>query len=124
MELYRSEKVHNAALKSEMMQRENQVDKLKATVRSCQADTKLAKLETEALVKQCEYERQNVGKQVRDMRLSGGVRYGTKSPRPQPTNADMSAANLGDSYIDMSYSQSPSLLQTQNRRAPQQSTQQ
>lgn len=57
MELYRSEKVHNAALKSEMMQRENQVDKLKATVRSCQADTKLAKLETDALVKQCEYER-------------------------------------------------------------------
>ena len=71
MELYRQEKVQSAALKSEIMQRDNQVEKLKAEIRQCQADTKLAKLETEALVKQCEYERQNVGKQVRDMRLCG-----------------------------------------------------
>ena len=62
MELYRQEKVQSAALKSEMMQKDNQVEKLKAEIRQRQADTKLAKLETEALVKQCEYERQNMGK--------------------------------------------------------------
>lgn len=51
MELYRQEKVQGAALKSEIMQKDNQVEKLKAEIRQWQADTKLAKLETEALVK-------------------------------------------------------------------------
>ena len=51
MELYQQEKVQSVALKSEIMQRDNQVEKLKAEIRQCQADTKLAKLETEALVK-------------------------------------------------------------------------
>lgn len=51
MELYRCEKVSSAALKSEIMQKDNQVEKLKAEIRQWQADTKLAKLETEALVR-------------------------------------------------------------------------
>ena len=62
MELYRKEKVISAALKGDIMQKDNLIEKLRTQIRTANADTKLAKLETEAIVKQCEYERQGVGK--------------------------------------------------------------
>ena len=69
MDLFRTEKVQNAALKAEIMQKENYVEKLKVQIRQSQADTKLAKLEAEAISKQCENERQSFDKQARDNRL-------------------------------------------------------
>ena len=51
MELFRNEKVQSAALKAEIMQKDTLIEKLRVQMKQYQTDTKLAKLETEALVK-------------------------------------------------------------------------
>lgn len=106
------------------MERENTVEQLKVTLRQHQADVKLARLENEAIIRQCEYERSNnkhgggAGEQ-RDFRM--GLQT-VKSPSvdarrmpPKSPGVDRQANNASvprnhdGSYLDMSYSQSPSI---------------
>ena len=61
LEQLRRERVSNASMKSDMMQRENHIEQLKASLKQQTADTKLARLENLAVVKQCEYEKNNIG---------------------------------------------------------------
>lgn len=73
----------NASMKSDMMQRENHIEQLKANLKQQTADTKLARLENLAVVKQCEYEKNTMGQQLKSIKddlLKEGVVI--KSPRP------------------------------------------
>mmetsp|Transcript_22807 Transcript_22807/g.35121 ORF Transcript_22807/g.35121 Transcript_22807/m.35121 type:complete len:94 (-) Transcript_22807:1094-1375(-) len=60
-ETLRRERVGAASLKQEIMQRENHIEQLKASLRQQAAETKLARLENEALVKQTDYEKNYMG---------------------------------------------------------------
>ena len=51
------------------MQRENHIDQLKTNLKRQSADTKLAQLENEALIKQCEYEKNNIGEKIQQIRI-------------------------------------------------------
>ena len=56
-EMLRRERVQTAGLKQEIMQRENHIEQLKQSLRQQAAETKLARLENDALVKQTDYEK-------------------------------------------------------------------
>lgn len=121
LEQLRGERVQNAALKSDMMQRENHIEQLKTSLKQQTADTKLAKLENQAVIKQCEYEKNSIGQQLKHIKADL-LKDGVKSPRlgEPPVTLQRPQARVDvstDSYLDMSYTQSPSLILRNQRQA-------
>lgn len=110
LESLRQERVQNAALKSDIMQRENHIDQLKTNLKKQAADTKLAQLENEALIKQCEYEKNNVGQKIQQIRIDH-MKEQLRSPPHQnrmqssfETHNPTTQKRADDSYLDLSYS--------------------
>jgi hypothetical protein len=78
-------------------------------------------LENQAVIKQCEYEKNSIGQQLKHIKADL-LKDGVKSPRlgEPPVTLQRPHARVDvstDSYLDMSYTQSPSLILRNQRQA-------
>lgn len=107
----RVERERNANIKQEIIQRDNYIEQLKHRLKEKQADIKLANLENECMVRQCEYERRYAS--AKELKPDD-VNTPHQNPRKVDPNLETTYKNrpkdVSESYLDMSYSQSPSMI--------------
>lgn len=109
VEQLRQERIVASQIQSDMINKETLIEQQRSKLKQLQADLKIVNLENEALIKQINHEKEQVEKQLKDHKaelMRSPLHHYRKASAQAETTAK---ARNNESYVDYSYTQSPSL---------------